>query len=84
MAADSSLVEGAYKASRYVDMGKRRAQGELAKTLGGIDKGKPGDTSTTKPNKNLKKESKKKGKVEEKVDEKKSKELSPEWKNRLH
>ena len=37
MAADSTLVEGAYRASRYIDLGERAAKQSLMETLGGID-----------------------------------------------
>ena len=37
MAADSTLVEGAYRANRYMDLGERAAKQKLGETLGDIE-----------------------------------------------
>lgn len=55
MAADSTLVEGAYRASRYMDLGERAAKQKLGETLGALDKKKPSDAGTTPSKKQTKK-----------------------------
>ena len=37
MAADSALTEGAYRASKYIDLGERAAKQQLGETLGNIN-----------------------------------------------
>ena len=53
MAADSALTEGAYRASRYIDLGERAAKQELGETLGNINipmgKGKKQSSGGTIP-----------------------------------
>ena len=49
MAADSTLVEGAYRASRYIDLGERAARKELGENLSKIGQptSQPSTASTT-------------------------------------
>tara|TARA_Y100000592_G_scaffold26786_1_gene42442 strand:+ start:586 stop:1845 length:1260 start_codon:yes stop_codon:yes gene_type:complete len=51
MAADSTLVEGAYRANRYMDLGERAAKQKLGETLGKINipvGGKEKDSKSSK------------------------------------
>jgi len=49
MAADSTLVEGAYRANRYIDLGERAAKQKLGETLGDIEIPISGRDKESKP-----------------------------------